>query len=101
LLAGKAGPCGPGEYGEFAPCSERFTERVMKTIALIGIILIVLGVVSFAYQGISYTTHKKVIDVGPLQASTEQHKTIPLPPVFGGFALVGCVILLIVSGKQA
>jgi hypothetical protein len=41
----------------------------MKTAGLIGIILIVLGVVSLAYQGITYTTHKKVLDIGPLQAT--------------------------------
>jgi hypothetical protein len=72
----------------------------MKTTALIGIVLIILAVISFAYQGITYTTHKKVVDLGPMQATTEQHKTIPLPPLFGGLALVGGVALLIVSGKQ-
>ena len=71
----------------------------MKVAALMGIILIILAVVSFAYQGITYTTHKKVLDIGRLQATTERDKTIPLPPLFGGIALVGGVALLIVSTR--
>jgi hypothetical protein len=73
----------------------------MKTAPLVGIILIVLGVISLAYQGITYTTHKKVLDVGPFQATTEQHKTIPLPPILGGLALLGGVVLLASSRKAA
>jgi hypothetical protein len=73
----------------------------MKTAPLIGVILIVLGVISLAYQGITYTTHKKVLDIGPLQATEEQHKTIPLPPVLGGIALIGGVALLILGRKEA
>jgi uncharacterized membrane protein len=73
----------------------------MKTLPIIGIILIVLGIVSFAYQGITYTTHKKIVDIGPLQASTTEHKTIPLPPVLGGLALVGGIILLVAGRKEA
>jgi hypothetical protein len=73
----------------------------MKTASLAGIVLIVLGIVSFAYQGITYTTHKKVLDIGPLQATTEQHKTIPLPPIFGALALIGGVGLLLVGSKSA
>ena len=73
----------------------------MKTASLAGIVLIVLGIVSFAYQGITYTTHKKVLDIGPLQATTEQHKTIPFPPILGALALIGGVALLMVGGKSA
>jgi len=73
----------------------------MKMMSVMGIVLIVLAVISFAYQGITYTTHKKVIDLGPLQATTEQHKTIPLPPLFGGLALVGGIVLLVAGGKSA
>ena len=72
----------------------------MKPMSMIGILLIVLAVISFAYQGITYTTHKKVIDLGPLQATTEQHKTIPLPPILGGLALVGGIVLLAVGSKN-
>lgn len=73
----------------------------MKVAALIGIVLIVLGIISLAYQGITYTTHKKVLDLGPIQATTEQQKTIPLPPIFGGLALVGGIVLLMAGRKEA
>jgi hypothetical protein len=73
----------------------------MKAATIVGIILIVLGVISLAYQGITYTTHKKVIDIGPLQATTEQQKTIPLPPILGGIALVGGIVLLVAGRKTA
>jgi hypothetical protein len=73
----------------------------MKGLSVIGLVLIVLAVISFAYQGITYTTHKKVIDLGPIQASTEQHKTIPLPPLFGGLALIGGIVLLVAGNKSS
>jgi hypothetical protein len=72
----------------------------MKGIQVAGLILIVLGMISLAYQGINYTTHKKVVDIGPIQATTTEHKTIPLPPVLGGLALVGGIVLLVVGRKE-
>jgi hypothetical protein len=72
----------------------------MKPAALVGVILIILGVVALAYQGITYTTHKKVLDIGPIQATKEEHKTIPLPPVLGGIALVGGIVLMLGAGKR-
>ena len=71
----------------------------MKAATMVGVLLIVLGIISLVYQGITYTTHKKVLDLGPLQATTEEHKTIPLPPVLGGLALLGGVVLL-ATGKR-
>jgi hypothetical protein len=73
----------------------------MRTASVGGIILIVLGALALAYQGITYTTHKKVLDVGPLQATTEEHKTIPLPPILGGVALLGGVVLLLAGRRTA
>jgi hypothetical protein len=72
----------------------------MKTLPVVGLILIVLGIISLAYQGINYTTHKKIVDIGPIQASTTEHKTIPLPPVLGGLALVGGIVLLMAGRKE-
>jgi uncharacterized membrane protein HdeD (DUF308 family) len=73
----------------------------MKMASIAGIVLIVLGIIAFAYQGITYTTQKKVIDVGPIQATKTEHKTIPLPPVFGGIAIVGGIILMMAGAKEA
>ena len=73
----------------------------MKGPALGGILLIVLGVIALAYQGITYTTHKKVIDLGPIQATKEEHNTIPLPPIVGGIALIGGIALLFAGGKNS
>jgi uncharacterized membrane protein len=73
----------------------------MKTASLLGFVLIVLGVLALAYQGITYTTHKKILDVGPIQATKEQHNTIPLPPIVGGLALIGGIVLVVAGGKEA
>ena len=67
---------------------------------LLGIVLIILGVVAFAYQGITYTTQEKVLDIGPLKATVEKEKTIPLPPLVGGAALIGGIVLLLVGTKK-
>lgn len=73
----------------------------MKPATLVGILLVILGVIALAYQGITYTTHKDVVDVGPIHATKTEHKTIPLPPVLGGLALAGGVVLLLVGNKSA
>jgi uncharacterized membrane protein YidH (DUF202 family) len=64
------------------------------------IVLIVIGVIALAYGGISYTREKKVIDLGPLQASTKTQETIPLPPVLGVAAIAAGVVILVVSGRK-
>jgi uncharacterized membrane protein len=73
----------------------------MKTNMLIGIILIAIGIVAFAYQGITYTTREKVVDIGPLQMTAEKTKTLPLPPIVGGVALVGGIVLLVMGSRKS
>ncbi len=68
---------------------------------LIGILLIVLGVVSLAYQGFTYTTRKDVADIGPLHATKSEKHTVPLPPILGGIALVGGISLLVVGSRNS
>jgi hypothetical protein len=69
-------------------------------VLIVAIVLIAIGVVSLAYQGITYTTREKVLEVGPLKATTEKEKTIPLPPILGGLALAGGVVLLVVGARR-
>ena len=71
----------------------------MKATTLIGILLIILGIVGLAYPRINYTTREKVVDLGPIEATKETKKSIPLPPVLGGLALAGGVVLLVAAGK--
>ena len=72
----------------------------MKTYTLIGIVLIVIGILVFAYQGITYTTREKIVDIGPIQMSAEKTRTIPLSPIVGGISLVGGIVLLVVGKKK-
>jgi uncharacterized membrane protein HdeD (DUF308 family) len=71
----------------------------MKTATIVGVLLIVLGIAVFVIPGITYTTREKVLDIGPIEASTEKEKTVSLPPVLGGLALVGGVLLVIVGAR--
>ena len=72
----------------------------MKPTLVIGIILIVLGILALVYQGISYTTTERVVDLGPLKVDAKKEKTIPLPPVLGALALVGGVVLVAASVRS-
>ena len=72
----------------------------MKTPTLVGIILIVLAVIAFSYQGITYTKREKVLDIGPIEATAEKKETIPLPPILGAAALLGGVALVLVGSKS-
>ena len=71
----------------------------MKPISWAGVFLIVLGAMALAYQGINYTRQKQVLDVGSIHLTAETHERIPLPPILGGLALVGGVVLLVVGAK--
>ena len=71
----------------------------MNTKTIVGVILLVVGFVALAYQGFTYTTQKKVIDLGPIQATKEEHHTIPIPPILGVLALVAGGVIL-VSGRR-
>jgi uncharacterized membrane protein len=72
----------------------------LKAATVIGIALIILGIVALAYRGITYTQREKIVDIGPLQATADREKTIPLPPILGGLSLVGGIVLVIVGSKS-
>jgi len=68
-------------------------------VKLVGILLIVFGLAALAIGGFSYTKREKVLDLGPIEATTEQHKTIPLSPIVGIVAVAGGVALVVVGSK--
>lgn len=60
----------------------------------IAFLLIGFGVLALAYQGFSYTTREKVIDLGPIQTTVAEKHSVPLPPIVGALAIVGGSVLL-------
>jgi uncharacterized membrane protein len=72
----------------------------MKSITLIGTLLVILGVLVLAYQGFNYTHQEKVLDVGPIHATVEKHDRISLPPILGGLMLIGGVALLVAGARK-
>lgn len=71
----------------------------MKLIGVVGIVLIALGILALAYQGITYTGRGKTVDVGPVHVTTEKTRHIPLPPILGAIAVVGGIALLVADRK--
>jgi len=71
----------------------------MKFKQIVAVILIVLGVVAFVYQGITYTTQSEGVSIGSLHMSTEKTHRIPLPPIFGAIALIGGIALLLLDER--
>ena len=71
----------------------------MRRMAIVGVVLIVLGVVALVYQGITYTRRETIIDIGPLHATADRQKTLPLPPVLG-VAAVACGVVLLIAGAR-
>jgi len=72
----------------------------MKPITILGIVLIAFGAFLLASQGITYTKTEKVLDIGPIQATTQRQKTIPISPVAGGLILAAGVLLVVAGTKR-
>ena len=71
-----------------------------KMIAVVGIVLVVLGLGALAYQGVTYTSRETVIDMGPIHATADREKTFPLPPVLGVVAVAGGIVLLVAGLRK-
>jgi uncharacterized membrane protein len=72
----------------------------MKTTSIAGILLIIMGALALAYQGFSYTHREKVIDLGPIHATADEQKHVSIPPILGGLALVGGIVLLVAGARK-
>jgi len=68
-------------------------------INLVGILLIIFGIVTLAYQGFTYTKHEKVAEVGSLEVTANTEKTVYFPPILGGLCLVAGVVLVIIGRR--
>jgi hypothetical protein len=68
---------------------------------MLGILLVAIGIVAFAYQGINYTTREKVVDIGPIHMSADKTRTLPLGPVVGIVALASGIALLVMGSRKS
>ncbi len=66
----------------------------MRSGTLIGLALVILGILALVYQGIGYTKHKDIVNIGPIHATADEHKTIPLPPILGAIGLIAGIVLI-------
>jgi uncharacterized membrane protein len=73
---------------------------LMKAATLVGIVLVVLGILALAYQGFTYTKRDKIVDIGPIHATADTQHTVSLPPVVGGLALVGGIVLIAFGARK-
>ena len=73
----------------------------MNALVIVGVILIATGAMALFYRGIPYTSRDVVIDVGPLKVNADTNKTWPVPPILGGLAIAGGVVLIVVGAKRA
>lgn len=69
-------------------------------ISIVGILLIILGIVGLAYQGITYTKQEKVAEIGNVQITADTQKTVYFPPILGGVSLVVGIVLVVASRRK-
>ena len=67
---------------------------------IVGIVLIAFGILALVTGGIQYIDRDKVLDIGPLEAHTEQRKTIPLSPLVGIVSVVAGIALVVVRPRS-
>jgi len=73
----------------------------VKTLIIVGILLIVAGVAALAYQGITYVSRDTVVDAGPVHITAAREHTIPLSPIVGGAALAGGVACVVLGSRKS
>ena len=72
----------------------------MNRTAIVGVVLLLLGVAALAYQGFTYTSRETVVDIGPVHATAEREKTVPIPPLVGLAAVAGGIALLVTGMRK-
>ena len=73
----------------------------MKPLALVGVLLIVLGIIGLLVQNVSFTERKTVLDVGPIKVQADEQRVVPIPTIAGIVAVVVGLGLVFVSRKRA
>ena len=72
----------------------------MRGMMILGIVLLVAGLAALAWPAITYTETETVVDIGPLEVTTQETARIPLPPILGGAAAAAGVALIALGGRR-
>jgi len=72
----------------------------MKPAGVVGIILIIVGLIGFAWGGLGWTTEKKDAQLGPLEITHKESHGIAFPPIASGICLVAGIVLVILSSRK-
>lgn len=74
----------------------------MKTILIIGIVLIATGAAVLGHDHYSYTTRENIFQIGPITATAERTHTVSLPPVIGWLLIGGgaCALAYAAMSKK-
>jgi len=68
--------------------------------AVVGALLILVGVIMLSTGGFSFTSRERVADVGPIEVTSERTRSVPLSPILAGLAIVGGLVLIVASSRR-
>jgi hypothetical protein len=72
----------------------------MKPAGIVGIVLIIVGIIGFAYGGLGWTTEKKDAQFGPIEVTHKESRGIPFPPIFSGICVIGGIVLVVIGSRK-
>jgi hypothetical protein len=73
----------------------------MKPAGIVGIVLIIVGIIGFAYGGLGWTTEKKDAQLGPLEITHKESHGLGFPPIASGICLAGGIVLVIIGSRRS
>jgi uncharacterized membrane protein YidH (DUF202 family) len=72
----------------------------MRPLGIVGIVLIIVGIICFAYGGMSWSNEKKDAQLGPVEISHKEQHGFAVPPVLSGLLVVGGIVLLVAGARR-
>ena len=83
-----------------SPAFATDTKHTMKNTLILGIALILVGAAILAYGQFSYRSRETVLKIGPINATAETTKTVPVPPILGWALIGGGACVLVFSARS-
>jgi len=72
----------------------------MRSLTTIGVILAILGILGFIIPRVTFTEERTALEVGPVEVTTTQERSIPIPDIAAGAAVVVGVILVVMGASN-